>query len=450
MAIAERKDIDGGWGWVLVGAGCLVYLIVFGLLRCQSVLFVHIVDEFDSNYSEVAWVSSIATASFSFAGVLAAPLIAKIGHRLTVMAGGFVATVGYIVACVAPSLIVLIISAGILTGIGMGVAFVATPVIIGHYFEKKRSLAINLASIGASLGTLSVCPLNEWLTDMFGLQGYFLIFSGILLNLSVAGMLMRPPPEKDIVKVTELQECRREVPNEESSLVQRQQKEPSSNNVGKDGNANCLPLTIRLFTNRSYLIYCISQVVFLAGFLCNQLYIVPYAVVEIGIPKIKASLLMSIGAICEIVSRVLFGFLGDVEWIDRIWLFTIVLFILSVSAALLPLMKSFTSIAAMIAFTGLFQGGFSGMSVVILADIVGLKLYAAGLGISTMLNGIGTLLTPPVAGHFVDLTGRPSTALFISAGILFMGAVFSAMIKVSMYYERRHLKSTGNQTAHGD
>ena len=36
--------------------------------RCQSVLFVHIVNEFDSNYAAVAWVSSIATAAFSFAG----------------------------------------------------------------------------------------------------------------------------------------------------------------------------------------------------------------------------------------------------------------------------------------------------------------------------------------------------------------------------------------------
>lgn len=36
----------------------------------------------------------------------------------------------------------------LVAGIGMGVAFVATPVIIGHYFEKRRSLAINLASIG--------------------------------------------------------------------------------------------------------------------------------------------------------------------------------------------------------------------------------------------------------------------------------------------------------------
>ena len=33
-------------------------------------------------------------------------------------------------------------------------------------------------------------------------------------------------------------------------------------------------------------------------------------------------------------------------------------------------------------------------------------------------------------GHFVDTTGRPSTALFISAGLLFIGAVLSAMIKV--------------------
>lgn len=30
----------------------------------------------------------------------------------------------------------------------MGIAFVPSPVIIGHYFVKRRSLAINVASVG--------------------------------------------------------------------------------------------------------------------------------------------------------------------------------------------------------------------------------------------------------------------------------------------------------------
>ena len=34
----------------------------------------------------------------------------------------------------------------------------------------------------------------------------------------------------------------------------------------------------------------------------------------------------------------------------------------------------------------------------VLADIVGIKLYGTALGISTMLNGIGTLLSPPLVG----------------------------------------------------
>jgi len=47
------------------------------------------------------------------------------------------------------------------------------------------------------------------------------------------------------------------------------------------------------------------------------------------------------------------------------------------------------------------QGGFSGISVVIIADIVGLELYGSALGISTFLNGIGTLVSPPLVGRFL-------------------------------------------------
>ncbi|XP_039268424.2 monocarboxylate transporter 2-like [Styela clava] len=484
-----EAKLDGGWGWVVVVAGLIVYLIVFGSLRCQSVLFVYIVEEFQADFSDVAWVSSIATGGFSFAGVLAAPLISKLGHRWTVILGGSIAALGSLLASFAPTLLVLDLTAGILTGIGMGIAFVPTPVIIGHYFTKRRSLAINIASVGASVGTLAVCPLNQVITDAYTIRGYFLAFSAVFLNICVAGALMRPPPKAPGAEVADKEEVQtllertdavdeiqkntefeksapendkqrtsdddNEIPKkyeedeiELSQLIDKvEDKEAEVNEEKPDKNKKnedtCWAKFINspLLRNRSYIIYCVSQVVFLAGFLCNQLYIVPYAVIEVGLPKIEASLLMSIGAFIEIGSRLMFGFLGDLEKINRIWLFSGVLFIMSVFATILPFMKTFASLATITALTGLFQGGFSGMSVVILADIVGLKLYAPALGISTLLNGFGTLLTPPAVGLAVDATGKPSTALFISAGILFLGAILSGLIKISMNFEERDKKS---------
>jgi len=38
-----------------------------------------------------------------------------------------------------------------------------------------------------------------------------------------------------------------------------------------------------LFSNPAYIVYCVSQVIFLAGFIVNQLYIVPFAEVEVSI-----------------------------------------------------------------------------------------------------------------------------------------------------------------------
>lgn len=38
------------------------------------------------------------------------------------------------------------------------------------------------------------------------------------------------------------------------------------------------------------------------------------------------------------------------------------------------------------------------MSLVILVDVVGIKYYGIGLGFSTLLNGIGTVLAPPAVG----------------------------------------------------
>lgn len=76
---------------------------------------------------------------------------------------------------------------------------------------------------GASLGTLSICPLNEWLTESYGLQGYFLIFSGVLLNICVASMLMRPPPKDEVSNAPQTRVTELGPPDEESDLVEKNQ-----------------------------------------------------------------------------------------------------------------------------------------------------------------------------------------------------------------------------------
>ncbi|XP_078489765.1 monocarboxylate transporter 2-like [Ciona intestinalis] len=445
------QPLEGGWGWVVVLSGAVVYGLVFGSVRCQSVLFVPIMNEFDSDFSNVGWVSAILTAGLAIGGMISASVMAKFGHRSAVIIGGLIAGASSIVASFSTSVVMLVIFAGLLQGIGYGISFVATPVIIGYYFAKRRSLATNFASMGGSLGTFLICPLNGLLVEQFGIHGYFLIMGGLYFNLCVVGSLMRPlelsrslakpkgaKPATEMRVIEELSPGRdtNEIDTDEVLLAKEDDTEII---VGKSQIEREISLG-NLLKNKPFLVYCISQLVFLAGFLTSQLYIVPYAEIEVKIPSVKASLLMSIAAAAEIASRVVFGILGDMKRINRVLMYSTVLLVLSVCGISYTFMKSFESLAVAAGVSGLFQGGFSGISIVILADLVGLQYYGMALGLSTVINGIGTLITPPLVGMAVNATKRPSTALYISAGLLFIGAILTYMIQVTIVLQRRRTR----------
>ena len=68
MATSSPKG--GGWGIVVVIASHLCFMIMVGIRRCGSVLFVSWTNEFDSSAGETAIVQSILSSVTSCSGNL--------------------------------------------------------------------------------------------------------------------------------------------------------------------------------------------------------------------------------------------------------------------------------------------------------------------------------------------------------------------------------------------
>lgn len=62
---------------------------------------------------------------------------------------------------------------------------------MAYYFDKRRSFATGLSVCGSGIGTFIFAPLTQFLIDEYGWRGTTLIMSGIFLNMTVCGMLMR-------------------------------------------------------------------------------------------------------------------------------------------------------------------------------------------------------------------------------------------------------------------
>ena len=82
-----------------------------------------------------------------------------------------------------------------LSGIGFGLMYLPSIVMVGYYFDKKRSLATGITVCGSSTGIFVLAPLASNLVEQFTWIGTNIILGGLILNGIVMGALYRPLPD---------------------------------------------------------------------------------------------------------------------------------------------------------------------------------------------------------------------------------------------------------------
>ena len=111
--------------------------------------------------------------NFAFA-MIVAPLVTLLTHRfgkfVTMPVGIVVQTSGYIAAGFVDSIGQLIVTQGILVGIGIGFIYVPSLPILSQWFEARRSLANGIASAGSGFGGALFAWTTGAIIDAFGLK----------------------------------------------------------------------------------------------------------------------------------------------------------------------------------------------------------------------------------------------------------------------------------------
>lgn len=183
---------DGGWGWVVVFASFMSNVIVDGVCFSFGMLYFHFLKHYDEPGSKIMWAGSLLTGGYFLMGPIASALMNRFGCRRVTMAGSIIASVGFFGAAFAPDGNLLILFYGGVAGLGFGLIYLPSVVIVGYYFEKRRAFATGIALCGSGVGTLVFAPLTDKLLNYYGLLGALLMISAIVLNCLVCGSLFRP------------------------------------------------------------------------------------------------------------------------------------------------------------------------------------------------------------------------------------------------------------------
>ena len=151
---------DGGvFAWLQVAGAFCIFFNTWGVVNSYGVY-----QKYYSSYrlqshsdSQIAWIGSMQGFLLLFVSIITGPLYDAGYLRALVYGGTSLTILGMMMTSICQTYGELLLAQGIVVGIGDGMLFLPSIVIVSQYFDKKRALATGIASMGSSIGMLYPC-----------------------------------------------------------------------------------------------------------------------------------------------------------------------------------------------------------------------------------------------------------------------------------------------------
>jgi MFS transporter, OFA family, oxalate/formate antiporter len=192
---------SGGNRWVVAAAGAVVMLAIGGVYG-WSVFTGPLREEFDWTSTQ-ALLPYVVLHAMIFIGTFGGGRLQdRFGPRPIALSGIVLYSVGVAAASLTSEpdqLWLLIVTYGVLGGLGLGLAYIVPPALLSKWFPEKRGLANGIAVGGFGGGALITGPIGEPLIEVFGSVPPVLGVLGVsyLVVGVIAALFLREPPEQD-------------------------------------------------------------------------------------------------------------------------------------------------------------------------------------------------------------------------------------------------------------
>ena len=333
-------------------------------------------------------------------------------------------------------------------GLGIGLMYTPSVVILGLYFEKHRNMAFGFVSTGVGVGTLVFALMTQDLIRYLGWRVTMLALAGIMSVNFVIAALMRPfkhaPVEPIVAEVTfeaiekalEAQHDTKDIGlndviNSIQSISQQYEDIIASmnNTASNSGDALSEPphnlpevtptfktarresvmLIIEtkpdppksftsVYLNALFLSYMASLATVCVGYLCVYTHFPAYVLAN-GSSESQASQCVSMMGLGNIVGRLAVGGLAN-KWTNHVSHMILMSCVITAAVMLsAPLVGgSFAAQAAVSFLFGMFGNIFVPLMAPMCIETVGVAHLNLAYGISIVLCGIGSAVGPPIAG----------------------------------------------------
>ncbi|KAI9328087.1 major facilitator superfamily domain-containing protein, partial [Obelidium mucronatum] len=196
----EVEYPDGGLqAWLVVIGSFVAHFLVLGNVYSFGIFNSFYADIGVGSAAEVALIGSIGIASIYILGILSSTLAERLGFRQVIFSGILLLSSGLFLASFTTSLPILILTQGLMFGIGSCFVYFPSVSLPSQWFLKKRGLAMGIAVSGSGLGGLVFSILSQRLLDTLGREWTLrvtAIICLVLMSIFVPFMKTRIPPRK--------------------------------------------------------------------------------------------------------------------------------------------------------------------------------------------------------------------------------------------------------------
>jgi len=197
--IRQHRVLGMYQGWVVVIAVMLTLAISSGGRFLFGVVLKPVSDEFGWGRAELALAVTISVIALSFLQPVVGLLVDRFGSRPILIAGVVATGFAMIPMTVVDSLWQVYIFYGVVAAFGFAATSpVNTTALVNGWFEKKRGLALSLATSGAAYGQLLIVPIATAIMLGWGWRASYLAISAalFLLVLPMAIIFVKDPPNR--------------------------------------------------------------------------------------------------------------------------------------------------------------------------------------------------------------------------------------------------------------